>query len=276
MLFPALLASLLLHALLLIPAGPRKQEDSGAAPFRARQIDIRLQPPDKVHPPATERVAPVSRAGSGNTSRPDHLASRRLPAPIPATPPPPPRPEAAPVPETPAPAATPPKVMRDPARPDRRLAEAPTPKGAPVTASTLLAQAATLAREGGTDMQDNSLESGPRTAVYGVSARGAVWAQYVQDWILKVERIGTLNYPEEARTTPGGPVLRVVVGRNGSLQKVAVVRTSGNPAVDEAARRIVRMAAPFPPLPASVAAEYGALVIEKRWMFTTDSRMSGQ
>ncbi len=65
----------------------------------------------------------------------------------------------------------------------------------------------------------------------------------------EVERIGNLNYPDEARRKQiyGNLRLMVSINRDGSLYEVLVLESSGQPLLDQAAQRIVRLAAPFAP-----------------------------
>ncbi len=79
-------------------------------------------------------------------------------------------------------------------------------------------------------------------------------AAYLHAWIDKVEKIGALNYPDEARrrNLSGELELEVTLNADGSLVSIDLLRSSGHEVLDEAARRIVRLAAPFPAVPANV------------------------
>lgn len=112
--------------------------------------------------------------------------------------------------------------------------------------------------------------------VNAVSAHKYVAAQYMKDWEGRVERIGNLNYPEEAIKKGFSATLLMDVGikRDGSIYSIRVTRSSGNPALDEAAKRIVRMSAPFAPLPADLLKELDVLVIPRVWKFSDESGMT--
>lgn len=99
---------------------------------------------------------------------------------------------------------------------------------------------------------------------------------YERAWQDKVERIGNLNYPEEARrkNLSGGLLLTVGVNADGSLKGINVVKSSGHAELDEAAVRIVRLAAPFAPFPSQLKADYDVLVITRTWRFFTDHHLS--
>ena len=75
-------------------------------------------------------------------------------------------------------------------------------------------------------------------------------AAYLDGWKRRVEQIGTIHFPNEARRClSGNPVLEVAVRADGSLQQVIVRRSSGHRELDAAAMGIVRLAAPFDPFP---------------------------
>ncbi len=100
-------------------------------------------------------------------------------------------------------------------------------------------------------------------------------AAYERAWQDKIERIGNLNYPDEARRKKlsGSLLLSVGIKLDGSLYSVKVGRSSGYPALDEAALRIVRLAAPFSPLPDGLKDKIDVLVITRTWQFLSDHRM---
>lgn len=110
------------------------------------------------------------------------------------------------------------------------------------------------------------------TAAVGVS-----WASYVEDWRHRVEDIGNRNYPPEARQQNlfGSLELLVTIRADGALLDVRVLRSSGTAVLDEAALRIVRQAAPYPPFPSTLAAEYGSLQVVRKWTFTTANQLAG-
>ena len=106
-----------------------------------------------------------------------------------------------------------------------------------------------------------------------VSAHKNVAAQYMTDWISKVTRIGNLNFPEAATKKNFSASLNMDVGINadGSIRSIRINRSSGNPALDEAAKNIVRMSAPFAPLPPELRKEIDVLVITRVWKFSDES-----
>ena len=97
------------------------------------------------------------------------------------------------------------------------------------------------------------------------------FARYFEDWRARVERVGNENYPDEARGRIYGTLqMTVVIDRNGTLMDAVIERSSGSPVLDRAARRIVKLAAPYPPFPPEIAHDTDLLEITRTWMFTND------
>lgn len=109
-----------------------------------------------------------------------------------------------------------------------------------------------------------------------VSTHKYLAAQYMKDWETKVERIGNLNYPEVAKKKNFHGTLTMEVGikADGSIYNMRIKRSSGNKALDDAAIRIVRISAPFPPLPDSLLKELDVLIITRVWKFSDESGMT--
>lgn len=110
-----------------------------------------------------------------------------------------------------------------------------------------------------------------------VSAHKYLAAQYMKDWESKVERVGNLNYPEVAakKNFSGTLTMDVTINADGSIHKITIKRSSGNPALDEAAKRIVLMSAPFAPLPNELLKELNPKIlgITRVWKFSDESGM---
>lgn len=109
-----------------------------------------------------------------------------------------------------------------------------------------------------------------------VSAHQYVAAQYIKDWERKIERTGNMNYPSIAakKNFSGTLTMDVGIKADGSIYSMRVSRSSGFPALDEAAKRIVKMSAPFPPLPSDLLKELNVLVITRKWKFSDESGMT--
>lgn len=108
-----------------------------------------------------------------------------------------------------------------------------------------------------------------RTYVSGANAREFRFAAYMEAWRAKVERIGNLNYPEKAKQAglSGTLLLEVAIGKDGSVRNAKVLRSSGHRELDEAAVRIVHMAAPYGPLTEEITADTDVLHIVRTWQF---------
>ena len=100
-------------------------------------------------------------------------------------------------------------------------------------------------------------------------------AWYKDEWRKKVERVGNLNYPEEARRQRiyGSLRMLVSINRDGTLYEVQVLESSGQPVLDQAALRIVRLAAPFAPFTGDLA-DIDRLEIIRTWRFERGDRLS--
>jgi protein TonB len=97
------------------------------------------------------------------------------------------------------------------------------------------------------------------------------FARYVEDWRSRVEKIGNENYPEEARGKIYGSLrLTVAIRKDGALVDTIIEQSSGSPVLDRAARRIVKLAAPYPPFPPEIARDTDILEITRTWVFTND------
>jgi periplasmic protein TonB len=146
----------------------------------------------------------------------------------------------------------------------------------PISAAMLQQQIADAAME--TTRQPASAKQTKTKSVSQVSANKSVAAQYKHDWESKVERIGNLNYPEAASKPGFSSTLTMDVGIrvDGTIDSIRITKSSGNPELDEAAIKIVRMCAPFPPLPAALRNELDILLITRVWKFTDESGLVTQ
>jgi protein TonB len=127
-----------------------------------------------------------------------------------------------------------------------------------------------------------SLEA--RTAAYAsrlrrrsisASTREFRYASYLAAWARKVERIGNLNYPQAAKEQRlhGNLILHVALRKDGSVEAIRIVRSSGYDVLDQAAVNIVKLAAPYSPFPPDIAAETDVLDIIRTWQFLRGGRL---
>ena len=111
----------------------------------------------------------------------------------------------------------------------------------------------------------------PRKHHYMPSTSEYRFARYVEDWRTRVERIGNEHYPVEARGKYYGELrMTVAIRKDGSLLEASVDKSSGSAVLDRAARRIVQLAAPYPPFPPDLARDTDVLEITRTWIFTND------
>ena len=113
----------------------------------------------------------------------------------------------------------------------------------------------------------------PRRTFISASTRAYKYAAYMEAWRAKVERVGNLNYPEEARRRglSGDLILDVALNPDGSINEIIVRRSSGHKLLDDAAIRIVRLAAPFAPFPTDIRKDTDILHITRTWQFLDNS-----
>ena len=125
-------------------------------------------------------------------------------------------------------------------------------------------------------VKEQSADDNKIKSVSSVSAHQYVAAQYVKDWERKVERTGNSNYPAIAakKNFSGALTMDVGIKADGSIYSIRITRSSGCPELDEAAKRIVKMSAPFPVLPSDLLKELNVLVITRKWKFSDESGMT--
>ncbi|AQW67044.1 MULTISPECIES: energy transducer TonB [Pseudomonas] len=191
------------------------------------------------------------------------------------TPPPAARPEVPPPPQKSAVATKAPKAQKVEPKP-RESKPQPKPS-TPVRefdSSQLSSQIASLEAELANEQQQYA----KRPRIHRLNAASTMrdkGAWYKEEWRKKVERVGNLNYPDEARRQQiyGNLRMMVSINRDGSLYEVLVLESSGQPVLDQAAQRIVRLAAPFAPFTGDLA-EYDRLEIIRTWRFARGDRLS--
>jgi len=224
--------------------------------------------------PELDQPLPAVVAEAIDALQPEPAADPPAEVPVEPVPAPPVEVEAAvppePVQESPAP---------EPPAPDTLIAdEAPaaiTPP--PISAAQILAsRSAEISRlTASIDQKRQAYASRARRKAISTATREYRYASYMEAWRRKVERIGNLNYPQEARREGlfGNLILHVAVRADGSLEGVRVIRSSGHPLLDEAAINIVELAAPFAPFPADIKAETDVLDITRTWQFQRNNRL---
>jgi len=113
----------------------------------------------------------------------------------------------------------------------------------------------------------------PKRKFISASTREFKYAAYMEAWRAKVERIGNLNYPDAARQQglSGSLILDVGLSPDGSIKEIIIRRSSGNKILDDAAIRIVNLAAPYSPFPEDIKEEVDILHITRTWQFQNNA-----
>ena len=126
--------------------------------------------------------------------------------------------------------------------------------------------------------QMEAYEKRPKRRFVGARAEEYRFARYVEDWRLKVERIGNLNYPAAARAKKlyGSLLLTVAIRADGSLESIALDRSSGQKILDLAAQKIVEMASPYAPFPPDIKRDTDILYITRTWTFAPGDSLTSQ
>jgi len=247
----ALLFSLIVHAVLILGIGFEFAKPKPSLPA----LDVTmLNSANSQTPDNADFLAQANNAGGGNTEkakRPSAPFSGPLPtsdqgiAPVPLLP-------AAPVLRV----ASGPRIVSSRApnntqvarRPERREQTQTAPRQSPIPIDRKL-EMAKLAQE--VRAEEQAYAKRPRKKFISANTREYAWAAYMKAWVTRIERIGNLNYPDEARQRQlhGQLVLTVGLDRAGAIKSVDIIQSSGHKVLDDAAIRIVHLAAPFPPIP---------------------------
>jgi len=125
------------------------------------------------------------------------------------------------------------------------------------------------------DRKTRNYAKRPRRKAINASTKEYRYATYLDAWRRKVERVGNLNYPDEAKRKKlfGNLVLHVAVRADGSIDDIRLLHTSGHKLLDDAAIRIVKLAAPFAPFPPDIIKDTDILDITRTWRFLRSNRL---
>ena len=271
-----LVLSVLLHAMLILGIGFAVEDSAPVMPT----LDVILtQTKTALTPKQADFLAQADNQGGGEhakSSRPtapqagplpqpeDGLAPRPLRAQTPAPSPPP---EARVIASTNAR-----DTMPSPqARPD--VEANPLPRGSEKIDRDI--EMARLAAE--IQLRSQQYAKRPKRKFVSASTKEYAWAQYLRGWVDRVERVGNLNYPDEARRRRigGVVVISVAVRRDGSVESTRIVQSSHIPMLDNAALRIVRLSAPFAPLP-KTQDDPDILHVTRTWQFMPGGELIDQ
>jgi len=245
----AVAASVLVHGAAIValgwgPSGPRP----AATPHDLLEV-VLVNARSTVAPSRPEVLAQAN-LDDGGSAKPDRRASS--PPPVASAPPLP---------------SEPPVLQQLPASREALLMR-PTPH-----------QLQELARQAAHAPRD--VEAHPtwrRTEFVGARAAEYRFAAYVDNWRHKVERVGNLNYPAEARRQRlyGSLQLTVVLRADGEVDSVTLNRSSGHRVLDEAAMQVVRMAGPYDRFPEAIARDTDFISITRTWTFSREEAVSAR
>jgi protein TonB len=125
---------------------------------------------------------------------------------------------------------------------------------------------------------NDAYEKLPKRKFIGARAQEYKYAQYIEDWRSKIERVGNMNYPQQARDQKiyGKLTLTVSIRADGSVENVEISRPSGQRILDAAAMRIVKLAAPYAVFPPDIRKETDVLSITRTWTFTSNDHLESE
>ncbi len=154
-------------------------------------------------------------------------------------------------------------------------------KSVAVDSADLLLRSLDIARlRAQIDQDHDSYQKRPKRKFVGARTKEFRFARYVEDWRIKVERIGNLNYPEAARKEKlyGNLQLTVGIRADGSLESIEINRSSGEKILDEAAVNIVKLAGQngFAPFPPDISQDTDILHITRTWVFAASDMLLSQ
>ena len=155
------------------------------------------------------------------------------------------------------------------------------PSGAPrqLSPSALLLQSMEIQRlEAELAREHEAYQQRPKRAFVGGRTIEYRFAKFVDNWRLKIERVGNLNYPDQVKRTGRQSTLQVTVAikSNGEVEDIRIERSSGNKALDQAAKRIVMLSAPFDRFPDSFKNDTDVLHITRTWIFGRDDTLTSK
>jgi protein TonB len=265
----ALVASLALHAFVVIGLGIRWLPiPKWDAPHNVMDV-VLVNARSSEKPQKADALAQASLAGGGNTDRKQRASS--------------PFPNLEPKPASPETRAAEARVKQLENEAKELMTRMKAKAQVPVESPAESAKKADLEAR---DLVDKSLEIArleaqirrdyiayqerPKRKFIGARTEEYRFAQYVDNWRQKVERVGNLNYPGEARARKiyGSLLLTVAIKADGEVEAVEVTRSSGHKILDQAAVRIVRLSSPFERFPADIRRDTDILHITRTWTFT--------
>lgn len=221
-------------------------------------VNQAAEPPDEDEKP--DFLAQTSQQGSGEEQKPVKPSLEQNPMPMP-----PPQPRQV-KPRRQRPSLTT-QISPQKTTQEKPTVESPIPLSASQVLTSKNLEIARLTAE--LERKTQAYAKMPKRKAISASTKEYKYAAYLDAWRRKVERIGNLNYPDQAKrdSLHGNLVLHVAVRADGSVERVRVLHSSGHKILDDAAVRIVRMSAPYSPFPEEIRKETDILDITRTWQF---------
>lgn len=274
----ALLLAGIVHAVVILGVGFEPPQPEKIK--RSLAITL-LQSPAREPPKTAEFHAQEHQHGEGAAEKPVIPRAEPLP---PLRPVPRPHPAPVPVPTPPQAREPAPEARRKPvlvrAKAEKAVmvadGEADHPQATPRRLDlAVLSQQITEVGAELNQTRETQAQGLRKVYINSVNAHKYKAAAYERAWQQKIERVGNLNYPDEARREKlsGGLVLAVGLRPDGSVYSVKVLDSSGHQVLDDAAKRIVELAAPYAAFPPELRQEADVLIITRTWRFYSDSRL---
>ncbi|WP_455210444.1 energy transducer TonB [Kaarinaea lacus] len=147
--------------------------------------------------------------------------------------------------------------------------ELPTEQMDEATAQLLMVNKEIARQSAEIDIMRQAYASRPKKKFLSAKTKEYKWASYEEGWRKKIERIGTLNFPDAARRSKlsGDVRASVTIRSDGSVKEVKITKYSGHKVLDDAVKRIVKMASPYEAFPQDLREEYDEVVIVRTWQF---------
>lgn len=256
--------ALVLHAMIILGITFGVHDDTApenVLPTLDITVSSRRTPP----PDEADYLAQTSQEGGGNTSEKVRPA-QAIPEQAPAV-----KPQQA----TPAPAQV---ITTDAAeiklhQEDKVIPETSKPD---ITATDLIERSMEMVNLN--EQLNESMQAyaqRPRHIYVSARTQEFKYANYMSEWVKKVERVGNLNYPDDARREglSGKLIMDVTMNADGTVRNINILRPSGHQVIDEAAIRIVNLAAPFAPFPSEIMQDADILHITRTWEFSTANQL---
>jgi protein TonB len=235
------------------------------------QVALLVNPTDDLKKREAEYQAQTSQTGSGTAAEENSPAT---PLPVPASLPQDGMPGASDLELTdPGQRVQQRELLASTAESDRKVSTVPDPSEQPA-----------ITRQRPTDRQQNDLSldviadidetarlSGQRELLITADTTASDIAVYLDSWRRKIEKVGTQNFPVDTNGAIN-PTLEVVVQSDGLLREIIVLRSSGQKHLDEAALRILRLAAPFDPFPDDLRKKYDVVRFAYEWQFISNAQ----